>query len=260
MSRPFEPGERILLVDQRGRRYFVTLEAGQTWHSHGGGVPHDLLIGSPEGTQVHSATGMSFRAFRPRMADFVLKMPRGAQVVYPKDVGAILVEADVFPGSRVLEAGTGSGSLTLALCRAAGPDGRVVSYDLRPEFQAQAARNIEAFFGKLPDWLELRQGDLAGVAEAGESFDRAILDLPEPWAALPALSRVLVAGGIVCGYLPTTIQVQQLVLALEGCGYDHLETFEVLHRSWHVTSRSVRPDHRMVAHTGFLTVARKIGP
>jgi tRNA (adenine57-N1/adenine58-N1)-methyltransferase len=259
VSGPFEPGERILLVDQRGRRYFVALEAGQTWHSHGGGVPHDLLIGWSEGTQVHTATGMAFRAFRPRMADFVLKMPRGAQVVYPKDIGAILVEADVFPGSRVLEAGTGSGSLTLALCRATGPDGRVVSYDLRPEFQAQAARNIEAFFGKLPDWLELREGDVAGVAEAGESFDRAILDLPEPWAALPALTRVLVAGGIVCGYLPTTIQVQQLVLALQEGGFDHLETFEVLHRSWHVTSRSVRPDHRMVAHTGFVTVARKIG-
>src|SRR3970282_1417235 len=135
---------------------------------------------------------MSFLAFRPRMADFVLKMPRGAQVVYPKDVGAILVEADVFPGSRVLEAGTGSGSLTLSLCRAPGPDGRVVSYALRPEFQAQAARNIEAFFGKLPDWLELRQGDLAGVAEAGESLDRAIFDLPGARAAPPARSRGLV--------------------------------------------------------------------
>jgi len=136
----------------------------------------------------------------------------------------------------------------------------VVSYDLRPEFQAQAARNIEAFFGKLPDSLELREGDLAGVGDTGETYDRAILDLPEPWAALPALSRVLVAGGIVCGYLPTTIQIQQLVLALEEGGYEHLETFEVLHRSWHVTARSVRPDQRMVAHTGFITVARKIGP
>jgi tRNA (adenine57-N1/adenine58-N1)-methyltransferase len=202
---------------------------------------------------------MAFRAFRPRMADFVLKMPRGAQVVYPKDVGAILVEADIFPGARVLEAGTGSGALTLALCRAAGPEGRVVSYDLREEFQAQAARNIEAFFGKLPDGLELRSGDVASVAGTGETYDRAVLDLPEPWAVLPALSRVLVAGGIVCGYLPTTVQVQQLVLALEDGGYDHLETFEVLHRAWHVTARSVRPDHRMVAHTGFVTVARKIG-
>ena len=260
MNGPFEPGERVLLVDQRGRRYFVTLSAGEIWHSHGGGLPHDLLLGSPEGTLVHSATGMAFRAFRPRMADFVLKMPRGAQVVYPKDVGAILVEADVYPGSRVLEAGTGSGSLTLALCRATGPQGRVVSYDLRPEFQAKAARNIEAFLGKLPDWLELREGDLAEVEGTGETYDRAILDLPEPWAALRALSRVLVDGGIVCGYLPTTIQVQQFVLALEDGGYDHLETFEVLYRTWHVTARSVRPDHRMVAHTGFVTVARKIGP
>ncbi len=259
MSGPFEAGERVLLVDQRERRYLLKLVAGETWHSHGGGLPHDLVIGSTEGTLVHSATGMAFRAFRPRMADFVLKMPRGAQVVYPKDVGAILVEADVFPGARVLEAGTGSGSLTMALCRATGPDGRVVSYDLRPEFQATAAQNIETFLGKLPPWLELREGDLREVAGTGERYDRALLDLPDPWAMLEALDAVLDPGGIVCGYLPTTVQVQQLVLALEAGGYEHLETFEILHRSWHVTERSVRPDHRMVAHTGFVTVARRIG-
>jgi tRNA (adenine57-N1/adenine58-N1)-methyltransferase catalytic subunit len=258
MTGPFEAGERALLLDQRGRRYLVTLKTGETWHSHGGALAHDLLIGSPEGTEVRSATGMTFRAFRPRMADFVLKMPRGAQVVYPKDVGPILVEADVYPGSRVVEAGSGSGSMTIALCRATGPEGRVVSYDLRPEFQEQAARNVESFFGKTPDWLELRDGDVHDVAETGEVFDRAILDLPEPWEALEALRVVLPAGGIVCGYLPTTNQVQQLVLALERASYEHLETFEVLHRSWHVTARSVRPDQRMVAHTGFVTVARRI--
>jgi tRNA (adenine57-N1/adenine58-N1)-methyltransferase len=259
VTAPFEPGERILLVDQRGRRYLVKLRAGETWHSHGGGLPHDLVIGSPEGTEVHSATGMSFRAFRPRMADFVLKMPRGAQVVYPKDVGAILVEADVFPGARVLEAGTGSGALTMALCRAVGPDGRVVSYELRPEFQAKAAQNVETFLGKMPPWLELRAGDVREVAETDDRFDRVVLDLPEPWEVLPALETTLEPGGIVCGYLPTTVQVQQLVLALEEAGFEHLETFEVLHRTWHVTGRSVRPDHRMVAHTGFVTVARRIG-
>lgn len=259
MSAPFESGERVLLVDQRGRRYLVLLRAGETWHSHGGGLPHDLLIGSDEGVVVHSATGMAFRAFRPRMADFVLKMPRGAQVIYPKDVGAILVEADVFPGARVLEAGTGSGSLTMALCRATGPEGRVVSYELRPEFQAKAAQNIEMFLGKLPPWLELRDGDVREVAATGERYDRVILDLPEPWTVLEALEEALGPGGIVCGYLPTTIQVQQLVLALERRGYEHLETFEVLHRSWHVSGRSVRPDHRMVAHTGFVTVARRTG-
>lgn len=259
MSGPLEPEERVLLIDQRGRRYLVRLRAGETWHSHGGGVPHDLLIGSDEGVLVHSATGMAFRAFRPRMADFILKMPRGAQVVYPKDIGAILVEADVFPGARVLEAGTGSGSLTMALCRAAGPEGSVVSYELRPEFRATATRNIETYLGKLPPWLELRDGDVRDVSGTGERFDRVILDLPEPWTVLEALEAAAAPGAIVCGYLPTTVQVQELVLALERSGYEHLETFEVLHRGWHVTGRSVRPDHRMVGHTGFVTVARRTG-
>jgi tRNA (adenine57-N1/adenine58-N1)-methyltransferase len=258
VSGPLEPGERVLLLDQRGRRYLVKLRAGETWHSHGGGVPHDLLIGSEEGIVVRSATGMEFRVFRPRMTDFVLKMPRGAQVVYPKDVGAILVEADIFPGARVLEAGTGSGALTMALCRATGPDGRVVSYELRPEFQAKAALNIETYLGKLPSWLALRDGDVRAVASTGETFDRVVLDLPEPWDILASLSSVLPPGGIVCGYLPTTIQIQQLVLALEQRGYEHLETFEILHRSWHVTARSVRPDHRMVGHTGFITIGRRV--
>jgi tRNA (adenine57-N1/adenine58-N1)-methyltransferase len=258
VSGPFEPGERVLLIDQRDRRYLLRLVPGETWHSHGGGVAHDLLIGSDEGTTVQSASGMRFVAFRPRMVDLVLKMPRGAQIVYPKDLGSILVEADIHPGARVLEAGTGSGALTMALCRAVGPEGAVVSYDLRPEFQAKAARNVETFLGKLPPWLELREGDVRSVAETGEVYDRVVLDLPEPWAVLPALDRVLAPGGIVCAYLPTTVQVHQLVLALDGAGYDHLETFEVLHRSWHVSERSVRPDHRMVAHTGFITVARRV--
>jgi tRNA (adenine57-N1/adenine58-N1)-methyltransferase catalytic subunit len=258
VSGPLEPGERVLLLDQRGRRYLVRLRAGETWHSHGGGIPHDLLIGSDEGLVVRSATGMEFRVFRPRMSDFVLKMPRGAQVVYPKDVGAILVEADIFPGARVLEAGTGSGALTMALCRATGPEGRVVSYELRPEFQAKAAQNIETYLGKMPSWLALRDGDVRAVASSGETFDRVVLDLPEPWSILESLSSVLPPGGIVCGYLPTTIQIQQLVLALEQGGYEHLETFEILHRSWHVTARSVRPDHRMVGHTGFITIGRRV--
>jgi tRNA (adenine57-N1/adenine58-N1)-methyltransferase len=256
VSAPFEAGERILLIDQRGRRYLVRLRTGETWHSHGGGLPHDLLIGSPEGIEARSASGMAFRAFRPRMADFVLKMPRGAQVVYPKDIGAILTAVDVFPGSRVLEAGTGSGSLTLALCRATGPEGRVVSYELRAEFLAKAAANIESFLGKLPEGLDLREGDVREVA--GETFDRAVLDLPEPWAALTALGGVLEPGSVLGAYLPTTVQVQQLVLALPETGFEHVETFEVLHRSWHVAERSVRPDHRMVAHTGFVTVARRL--
>jgi tRNA (adenine57-N1/adenine58-N1)-methyltransferase catalytic subunit len=256
VSTPFEPGERIMLVDARERRYLLVLQQGGSWHSHGGAVWHDQLIGQLEGTEVRSATGMLFQAFRPRMADFVLKMPRGAQVVYPKDSGAILVHADIYPGARVVEAGTGSGALTIAICRAAGPDGYVVSYEIRPEFLSTATRNIESFFGKLPDALELREGDVRRLR--GETYDRAILDLPEPWTALRAVGGALEPGGILATYLPTTGQVQQLVLALSEGGFAHVETFEVLHRSWHVTERSVRPDHRMIAHTGFITVARRV--
>ena len=249
----------MLLVDAKDRRYLVTLEAGRTWHSHGGALPLDDLIGAAEGSEAKSASGMVFQCFRPRMADVVLKMPRGAQVVYPKDAAAILVEADVFPGARVLEAGTGSGALTIALCRAVGPAGRVVSYDLRDDFRDTARANVSAFFGGPPGWLELRAGDVADVAATGDRFDRIVLDLPEPAQALGALAEVLEPGGVLCAYLPTTPQVQTLVVALEPAGFRHLETFEVLHRSWHVNARSVRPDHRMVAHTGFVTVARR-GP
>ena len=253
---PFEPGERALLLDQRGRRYLVRLEPGQVWHYHGGAVPHDLILGSEEGTVVHSTTGAALVCVRPRLVDFVLKMPRGAQVVYPKDLAAIVMYGDVHPGARVLEAGTGSGALTLALARATGPEGAVVSYEMRPEFAEKAARNVEAFFGKVPDWVSLRQGQLEEVASTGERFDRVVLDMPEPWKVLDAVRRVLRAGGLLCGYLPTTGQVQSLVLALERRGFQQVETFEVLVRSWHVTERSVRPDHRMVGHTGFLTVGR----
>jgi tRNA (adenine57-N1/adenine58-N1)-methyltransferase catalytic subunit len=257
VSGAFEAGERVLLLDSRGRRYMVKLQSGGTFHFHGGAVPHDLLLGSDEGIIVHSSTGARLVGLRPRMADFVLKMPRGAQVIYPKDVGAILVYGDIGPGSRVLEAGTGSGGLTLALCRATGSEGAVVSYEVRPEFHRTAAENVEAFFGKVPAWVELREGDVREVRSGGERFDRAVLDLPEPWAVLPEVAGALVAGGILCTYLPTTNQVQTAVLAMERGGFGEVETFEVLVRPWHVTDRSVRPDHRMIAHTGFITIGRK---
>ena len=257
MSAPFEPGERVLLIDGRGRRFLVRLQAGGTFHFHGGAVPHDLILGSEEGTVVHSTTGAGLVCLRPTLADFVLKMPRGAQVVYPKDMGAIVVEADIAPGTAVLEAGTGSGALTIALCRATGPEGRVVSYEGREDFRDKAVANLEAFFGKIPSWADLRLGDVREVAATGEMFDRAVLDLPEPWAVLPEVSTALRTGGILCTYLPTTNQIQQCVLTLESSGFTEVATFEVLIRSWHVTARSVRPDHRMVAHTGFITVGRK---
>jgi tRNA (adenine57-N1/adenine58-N1)-methyltransferase catalytic subunit len=257
MSAPFEAGERVLLIDNRGRRFLVKLQAGGTFHFHGGAVPHDLILGSEEGTLVHSTTGAGLVCLRPTLADFVLKMPRGAQVVYPKDMGAIVVEADIAPGSSVLEAGTGSGALTIALSRATGPDGKVVSYEARVDFHEKAAANLEAFFGKIPPWVDLRLGDVREVAAGGESFDRAVLDLPEPWSVLPEVGGALRTGGILCTYLPTTNQIQLCVPALESAGFTEVSTFEVLRRSWHVTERSVRPDHRMVAHTGFITVGRK---
>jgi tRNA (adenine57-N1/adenine58-N1)-methyltransferase catalytic subunit len=205
---------------------------------------------------VTTSRGMVLVAFRPRFADYVLKMPRGAQVVYPKDLGPIVVYADVFPGARVLEAGTGSGALTIALCRAVGEQGRVVSYEVRPEHRDRALANVEGFFGKLPDRLELREGDVAEVGATGDRFDRVVLDVAEPWAPLQGVRPALEDGAVLCAYVPTTGQIQQLVLALPPAGFLHLETFEVLKRSWHVTERSVRPDHRMVGHTGFLVLAR----
>lgn len=254
---PLRDGERVLLLDARGRRYLVTLRAGTTWHSHGGALALDALIGNPEGTSAESVRGMLFTCFRPRLADVSLKMPRGAQVVYPKDAASIVMEADVAPGTGVLEAGTGSGALTLALARATGPTGRVVTYDLRGEFQDVARENVEAVHGEVPGWIEFRVGDVRSVAEGSERFDRVVLDLPEPWGVLPALASATGPGAIVCAYVPTTVQVQAFVLALVTHGWLHLETFETLHRSWHVTERSVRPDHRMVAHTGFVTIARR---
>jgi tRNA (adenine57-N1/adenine58-N1)-methyltransferase len=258
MIAPFEPGERVLLIDQRDRRYLVkALVPGEVWHSHGGAIDHDAIIGRPEGTRVRTVTGMLFTCFRPTLADFVLKMPRGAQVVYPKDLGAILVWADIYPGAQVLEAGTGSGAVTIALCRAVGAEGRVVSYELRDDFHRTAAANVEAYFGKQPPQLDLRHADVAAIGMAAERFDRVVLDLPEPWPLLAPIERVLDPGGVVCAYLPTTIQTQELVMSMRSGGYEQIETFEVLHRSWHVTARSVRPDHRMIGHTGFITIGRK---
>jgi tRNA (adenine57-N1/adenine58-N1)-methyltransferase len=258
MSVPFEAGERIILIDQRDRMYLVKLQAAGTFHTHSGTLPHDDVLGRSEGTRVVTSSGMVLVAFRPRFADYALKMKRGAQVIYPKDLGPIITYADVGPGARVLEAGTGSGAMTIALVRAVGPAGTVVSYELRDEHRAHAEANLEDFFGKLPETLELRSGDVSSVVESEDRFDRCVLDLAEPWVPLVALREVLEPGGVVCAYLPTTIQVQQLVLALEPGGFHHVETFEVLRRSWHVAERSVRPDHRMVGHTGFLTIARRL--
>jgi tRNA (adenine57-N1/adenine58-N1)-methyltransferase len=260
MERVLQAGERALLIDARNRRYLITLGSGRQFHSHLGSVAHDDLIGAPEGSSVSTSGGSKLLVFRPTLADFTLKMKRGAQVVYPKDIALILVYADIFPGATILEAGTGSGSLTLALTRAVGDSGRVISYEVREDHHARGAENIAAWYeglGGKPENLELRVGDIfEGVPERG--IDRMVLDLPEPWRAVGAATRSLAPGGILCCYLPTVPQVSQTVEAMRAGGFTLISTFEGLVRTWNVEGQSVRPDHRMVAHTGFIIVGRKV--
>jgi len=260
MAGVFEAGERVLLTDTRDRRYLIVLGTGKQFHSHLGAIEHDDLIGAPEGSTVRTTNGAPLTAFRPTLSDYVLKMKRGAQVVYPKDIGLILVYADVFPGATVLEAGTGSGSLTLALSRAVGPEGRVISYEVREDHHEQAARNIAAWYegsGGKPENLELRVGNVFdGIPETG--IDRMIFDLPEPWQAIGPATESLAPGGVFCSYLPTIPQVAQTVEAMRRARFSFLTTLEGLVRTWNVDGQSVRPDHRMVAHTGFIVVGRKL--
>jgi tRNA (adenine57-N1/adenine58-N1)-methyltransferase len=257
--RPLAEGESVVLYDRRRRRYMIALRRGGTSDLRGGRVAHDELLGRDEGGTVRSTRGERFLVLRPTLADFILEMPRGAQVVYPKDLGAIVIAADVFPGARVLEAGTGSGALTMALVRAAGAGGRVVSYEIREDFARIAERNITRYLGAVPS-LVLRRRDLAdGVLPEDAPVDRVVLDLPEPWRMIPPAEGALAPGGIFLAYLPTVPQVMQTAEALRAAGTFALtETVEILLRPWNVDGRSVRPAHRMVAHTGFLVSARRV--
>jgi tRNA (adenine57-N1/adenine58-N1)-methyltransferase len=258
MRRPFAAGDRVLLVDAKRRRHLVTLAESGQFHSHAGVVEHAALIGRDEGVTVRTSLGARLVAVRPTLAEYVLKMPRGAQVIYPKDLGPILVLADVFPGAQVLESGVGSGALTSTLLRAVGPDGHVTGYELRDEFAERARRNIEGFLGPgQPLTLEVRDV-YAGIDRA--DLDRVLLDLPEPWRAVKHAEAALCPGGILLAYLPTVGQVVRLREELTSSSFGMVETIEVLQRGWHVDGQSVRPDHRMVAHTGFLTHARLLVP
>ncbi|MDQ3945329.1 MAG: tRNA (adenine-N1)-methyltransferase [Actinomycetota bacterium] len=257
MPRPFGPGERVLLVDSKGRRYLILLAPGSSFSTHAGTLPHDEVIGREEGVTLRTSHGARLLAVRPTLSEFILKMPRGAQVIYPKDIGPILILADVFPGARVLEAGVGSGALTMALLRAVGPEGSVLGYELREDFAARAQANVASFVGPdAPLTIEIRDV-YEGIGATG--LDRIVLDLPEPWRVVKHAEDALHPGGILCAYLPTIGQVARLREELDGSSFGMAETLEVLQRSWHVEGPSVRPDHRMVAHTGFLTTARLLG-
>lgn len=254
MGRPFAAGDRVLLVDAKRRRHLVTLAEGAQFHTHAGIVDHDALLGQEGGITVRTSLGARLVALRPTLAEYVLEMPRGAQVIYPKDLGPILMLADVFPGARVLESGVGSGALTATLLRAVGPDGQVTGYELREEFADRARRNVEGFLG-VGQPLQLEVRDVYAGIDATD-LDRVLLDLPEPWRAVKHAEGALRAGGILLAYLPTIGQVTRLREELASSSFGMAETLEVLQRGWHVDGQSVRPDHRMVAHTGFLTHAR----
>ena len=268
----FRPGETVLMIDSRQRRYLVALQRGGEFHTHAGVVPHDEVIGSGEGSQFRSGSGARYVAVRPTLADQVLKMPRGAQVIYPKDLGAIWMLADVRAGMSVFETGVGSGALSATLLRTGA---LVTGYEIREDFAERAQANVAAAAGnealsrydvQLRDAYEAVDpprltADAAtpatGSAEPAR-YDRAVLDIPEPWQVVGHLVSVLRRGGILVAYNPSVTQVQQLRRALDNGPWALIETIEVLHRSWHVQGASVRPDHRMVAHTGFLTHARLI--
>jgi len=252
-------GEPVLLIDRRGRRYLLALKVGGTSDLRGGKIPHDDLLGHEEGGTVKSTRGERFLVVRPTLAEFVLEMPRGAQVIYPKDLGTIVLLADVFTGARVLEAGTGSGALTMALLRAVGSSGRVVSYELREDFARVAARNIQRYLGAVDTLLTRQQDVYEAILPEDRPLDRILLDVPEPWRVVPHAADALVPGGIVLAYVPTVPQAQQMVETLRGSGmFALVETLEVLLRPWNIDGRSVRPAHRMVAHTGFLVLARRV--
>jgi tRNA (adenine57-N1/adenine58-N1)-methyltransferase catalytic subunit len=257
---PLQPGEVILLVDlRRGKRHLVTLRAGQAFHSDRGFIPHETLLGQPEGAVVVTSRGSRYLALRPTLAEYVLEMPRGAQIIYPKDLATIAHFADIGPGQVVVEAGIGSGALTLVLLRLVGPTGRVVSYESREEFARRAQRNVEARLGPGVPLTVRLQDVYLGIEE--RAVDRVVLDLPEPWRLVESAALALRAGGLFCAYVPTIPQSQRVHEALAAHpAFALAETFETLLRPWNIAGPSVRPAHRMVAHTGFLTLARRVQP
>lgn len=255
-SGPFRAGDRVQLTDAKGRHYTITLFEGGSYHTHRGAVAHDDLIGAPEASVVRSVAGTSYLAMRPLLTDYVLSMPRGAQVIYPKDAAQILSEGDIFPGARVLEAGAGSGALTCSLLRAVGPEGRVVSYEVREDHAEHAVANVENFFGERPPNWDLT---IADVAEFEGEVDRVVLDMLAPWDVLPSVARNLVPGGVVVVYVATTTQLSRVAETLrEMQCWTEPHSWELLLRNWHVVGLAVRPDHRMQGHTAFLISARRL--
>ncbi len=247
------------LTDPKGRHYTMVLGPGQEFHTHRGAIAHDNVIGQPEGSVVKSTNGDQFLVLRPLLIDYVLSMPRGAQVIYPKDAAQIVHEGDVFPGAHVLEAGAGSGALTCSLLRAVGPEGKVTSYELRDDHAEHAVRNVTTFFGGHPANWDLKIADVA--AYEGEQVDRAVLDMLAPWDVLEAVAGALVPGGVLIIYVATVTQLSKTVEALrtQQC-WTEPRSWESLQRGWDVVGLAVRPQHSMRGHTAFLISARRLAP
>jgi tRNA (adenine57-N1/adenine58-N1)-methyltransferase catalytic subunit len=258
---PFAVGDRVQLTDAKGRHYTMLLSAGGEFHTHRGAIAHDAVIGLPEGSVVKSANGDPFLVLRPLLVDYVMSMPRGAQLIYPKDAAQIVLEGDIFPGARVLEAGAGSGALTCSLLRAVGPEGRVISYEVRADHAEHARRNVETFSGCVPDNWRLILSDVADTDLPDGSVDRVVLDMLAPWEVLDTVSRVVVAGGVLIVYLATVTQLSKTVEALrEQQCWTEPRAWETLQRGWNVVGLAVRPQHNMRGHTGFLVSARRLAP
>lgn len=261
---PFRYGDRVQLTGPKGRMHTVTLREGGELHTHHGVLKHEQLIGHPDGSVFENSSGHEYLALRPLLRDFVMSMPRGAAIVYPKDAAAIVAQADIFPGAVVVEAGVGSGALSLSLLRAVGAEGRLISFERRAEFAEVARGNVETFFGEMPDFWEVREGDLAEAlprtVEAG-SIDRVVLDMLAPWEVMDAVADALTPGGVVICYVATATQLSRVAEYIRGMGaFTEPEANETMVRGWHVEGLAVRPDHRMVAHTGFLISARRLAP
>jgi tRNA (adenine57-N1/adenine58-N1)-methyltransferase len=258
---PFVVGDRIQLTDTKGRHYTMLLTPGGEFHTHRGAVAHDSVIGLPEGSVVKSTNGEPFLVLRPLLVDYVMSMPRGAQVVYPKDAAQIVHEGDIFPGARVLEAGAGSGALTCSLLRAAGPNGTVISYEQRADHAEHARRNVEVFFGGAPDNWQLVLSDLVDSDLPDGSVDRAVLDMLAPWDVLSTVARLVIAGGVLMIYVATVTQLSKVVEALrEQQCWTEPRAWESLQRYWNVVGLAVRPQHNMRGHTAFLVSARRLAP
>ena len=262
MSTPgyFAAGDRIQLTDPKGKLYSFTITPDKEWHTHKGWIVHNELIGMPEGSVVETTAGLKFTAFKPLLSDYVLSMPRGATIVYPKDAALILGFADIYPGARVLEAGVGSGALTISLLRAVGSEGFVHSLERRSDFAENAKSNVSNYFGSLPTNWKLDIGSLQDQIFE-DSFDRVILDMLAPWECVALAAQVLRPGGVFLAYVATTTQLSATAEALKDDGhFTEPESSESLVRGWHHEGLAVRPQHRMIGHTGFLIQSRRMAP